>query len=1045
MIENANKQQIEAITYTGDKPLLIQAGPGAGKTFVLIERIKYLLENTDAKPESFLVITFTRKAAKQLRDRLSSEDVGIPITDVNKMHISTIHSFCSKTLSEYGKSGYILLDDDNDERRKMFIRRYRKELGLTEEAYISGSRLNKVMNKFDEYTSFDVEIEDLQEHIREKCPISQRYLDLIENCKEEEEFDFPYDEVMADKELKESYYNAQYIAIAEAYPKYLDLLEQNNYMDFTLLQKNLLKLLDEDTSIVENSRFKNILIDEFQDTDPIQMNIFDYFLGNYEHVENKPETFTGNYDSFTVVGDDDQSIYGFRGSYSKFFTEFKDNYDAKDITLETNYRSGNEIVDFNEKYMNTVDENRQKNLHAQNNAPHSYVYSINYPAKDKDYQQVEKIVHLIKYLKDSGKIERYSDIGVLFRSIKSKVVSTLISRLDEENINYDLISNESLTEHDEVRAIITLIWYLRKISDKFIPSRWEQEWLTLKAFSNPYFNLSENTINALSSYQEEYENKVIEMADNLQVNYVEENKMKTIVEYSEVFKLPNELKEELFEIVGTPLELSVLTKEELIDLGITEEDYSNFFEKLNQMKEELYSEKRNRDTIIDTYYNLIDFIGIIGDKFENQTEKNQVILSNLASLSTTIANYEEIVWKHDLTGLFWFMNANLDKYPSSVVKDNQSDAVQIMTIHKSKGLEFPVVIVGNIGSYFPKQLDPDKEEEKYANKTDNYYTPIEYLNFKYFDSRKEEVENENLEQYRILYVAMSRAKRLLVLCNSVTKAGKHAAVIEKLLDNGIELIELTDDRLEDIEEIHEKFEEETENIEISFSSYSKYNECPHGYDVEYNYGFEQSHSEYRTYGLIAHSIVDQIHQRRIQGLAVKKEDIEHIISRTVNNNKNIDEEGSWFKKVKEGILKYWNEYGSKWDIQASEYQFYDIRTGYTLTGIIDLIIREGNDITIVDFKTTDKPIDEKTRNKYIEQLSMYAIALKEDPEYKDYNINKGIIYTILNKEDNVHNYNLDEKQLDIMERKIEVIVKNIKEGNFNKRCNKKDCPTCKLF
>ena len=76
---------------------------------------------------------------------------------------------------------------------------------------------------------------------------------------------------------------------------------------------------------------------------------------------------------------------------------------------------------------------------------------------------------------------------------------------------------------------------------------------------------------------------------------------------------------------------------------------------------------------------------------------------------------------------------------------------------------------------------------------------------------------------------------------------------------------------------------------------------------------------------------------------------------------------------------------------------------------------------------------------------MYAIALKEDPEYKDYNINKGIIYTILNKEDNVHNYNLDEKQLDIMERKIEVTVKNIKEGNFNKRCNKKDCPTCKLF
>jgi hypothetical protein len=215
--------------------------------------------------------------------------------------------------------------------------------------------------------------------------------------------------------------------------------------------------------------------------------------------------------------------------------------------------------------------------------------------------------------------------------------------------------------------------------------------------------------------------------------------------------------------------------------------------------------------------------------------------------------------------------------------------------------------------------------------------------------------------------------------------------------------------------------------------------------VEYNFGFEQSHSEYRIYGLIAHSIVDQIHQRKIQGLDVEDEDIEYIIKRTVDNNKNIDKDGSWFKKVKEGILRYWHDYGSKWDIQASEYQFYDIKTGYTLTGIIDLIIKDGNDITIVDFKTTDKPIDSETKNKYIEQLSMYAIALKEDPEYKDYNISKGMIYTILSKEDNVHYYDLDDKQLNIMEVKIEDTVKNIKEGNFGKRCNKSNCPTCKLF
>ena len=1039
----ANKNQIEAIEYTGDKPLIITAGPGAGKTYVLIERIKYLLNNTDAKPESFLVITFTRKAAKELRDRLSKEDSGVSINDVNKMHISTIHSFCSKVLSEFGKSGYTLLDDDNNERRKMFIRRYRNELGLVEQAYFSGSKLNKVMDKFDEYTAFDVDIIKLQEHIREKCPVSQRYLDFIDSYRDGDNFDFPYSEVMNDDELKESYYNAQYIALAEAYPIYKKLLDENNYMDFTLLQKKLLKLLDNDSSIAENSRFKNILIDEFQDTDPIQMSIFDHFLGNHGHENNGP--FHGNYESFTVVGDDDQSIYGFRGSYSKFFTDFEEKYDAKKVTLETNYRSGKEIVDFNESFMNNADPERSKNLHAREDAPHSWVYSMNYPAYRGTNVQADKIVDLIKYLKSSGKVERYSDIGLLFKSIKGSVVSNITIKLADEDIGFDLVSNEQFSETEEVRAIITLIWYLRKIGDKFIPSKWEKDWLNLSAFSNKYFNLSKQTIEALNNVQMDYEDKVISLANELKPKYVEEKKFKEVKEYSEVFNLPDSLRDELFECVGRPLELSLLTKEEILELGVNEEDYNNFFAELNEMKEELSSDNKVKKTIIDTYYNLIEYIGIIGDKFENQTDENKIILSNLASLSSTIANYEEIVYKHDLTGLFWFMNANLDKYPSAVVENEQKDSVQIMTIHKSKGLEFPVVIVGNISSSFPKELDLDAEVEKYADKTDDFYTPLEYLNFKYFEDRRDEAANENLEANHVLYVAMSRAKQLLILSHTVKKDGTPAPVMEKIFENVPDLKELTKEELENIDEIIGEDVDKDENIEISFSSYSRYNECPHGYDIEYNYGFEQSHSEYRVYGLIAHSILDQIHQRKIQGLEVNDDEIEFIIDRTVQNNKNIDKDGSWLKKVKDGILSYWHNYGSIWDIQASEYEFYDIRKGYTLTGIVDLIIRDGNDITIVDFKTTNKPIDKKTRTKYIEQLSMYAMALKNDPEFKDYNINKGIIYTTLNKKDNIHTYDLDEKQLHEMERKVEATVKNIKAGNFSASCNKSDCPTCKLF
>ena len=98
-----------------------------------------------------------------------------------------------------------------------------------------------------------------------------------------------------------------------------------------------MELLETTPDLVEELGFKNILIDEFQDTDPIQMKIFDFLIKNSE--------------TFTVVGDDDQSIYGFRGSDIKFFLEFQDNYDAEIITLKTNYRSTKNIVDFCENFI----------------------------------------------------------------------------------------------------------------------------------------------------------------------------------------------------------------------------------------------------------------------------------------------------------------------------------------------------------------------------------------------------------------------------------------------------------------------------------------------------------------------------------------------------------------------------------------------------------------------------------------------------------------------------------------------------------------------
>lgn len=1022
-----DENQRKAAQYNDEFKLIVPAGPGAGKTRVLIERVKYLLDN-GAKPESFLVITFSKKAANELKERLSDPEDGIDIHDVNKMQISTIHSFCSELLREAGKSGFNILDDDFNERKNMFIRRYRDELGLKREAYISGTKLGSVINKFEEYSTFHVDTDGLTDYIKENYPVSQEYHDLIDSCGEGKDFEYPYEDIFADEDLRTSATNAQYLAVAEAYPKYLDLLEENNYLDYNQLQIKTLELLNENPDIALNSRFKNILIDEFQDTDPVQIRIFEHFMKDFE--------------SFTVVGDDDQSIYGFRGSVPDYFTNFIKKYGADKQVLSENYRSGKEIVEFNEEYI-TPYRGMSKDLNAANTFP-SIVCSLPYLNKD---QQGQNIAQVIKYLKSSGKLRNYKDVGILLRSLKDDVLKPILTEFEKEGIPYDIPVSTSIIESNEVRAIITLLWYLKAEGEKYIPTRWEQDWLNLTCFDNPYFKLSDKTIELLNNKEEEYQNKVLEVA----LKVYQENGVETesLDSYQQIFKQEHALRDTIFEQAGRPFTLSNMSIEEIVELGITEEEDIKFFAYLNYLKANQNPDNKGRSTLLELYYLLLDMLGITENRFEEETEENTKILFNLALLSQTIANYEEIVYKHDLNGLFWYMSSNLDKRTTPEI-EKTNDAVQIMTIHKSKGLEFEVVIVGNITNKFndvnvDKKLKQKPATWDYIHHQPAFPTPIEYLDYKE-GTRRDEIIKDCLEEKRVLYVAMTRAKRILILSNWIKK-NPQSHVIREMKEK---VPTFTDLRPEDYDKLPiaydpEKNQEEApqeENIDISYTSFSDYRQCPHDYNVKYNYGFRSTPNEYILMGTIAHGIVDQIHQKHINGQEITDELIDEIFTKTEKYNRNIDSEDKEYQLVKEAIHKYWNEDGSKWDILASEYPFHVIKTGYNLTGKIDLIVRDGNDITVIDFKTTEKPIEPGDEKKYLEQLSIYAIALREDPQYRDYNIKKGMIYTIKNNKQ--YHFDLTDQLINNMEKEIEETVKHIKNHEFP-RCNKAGCQSCNRF
>ena len=147
-----NPEQKEAVTYLGPKPLLIEAGPGSGKTRVLIERIKFLL-NHGIEPSSMLIITFTKKAAHELKERLNNDNIAQSV--INEMQISTIHSFCLKLLADSNINIFNIYDEKE---LIMFLSQHKKELGFTGEFYIPNSQLKDVVKKYDEYSLFDVDV-----------------------------------------------------------------------------------------------------------------------------------------------------------------------------------------------------------------------------------------------------------------------------------------------------------------------------------------------------------------------------------------------------------------------------------------------------------------------------------------------------------------------------------------------------------------------------------------------------------------------------------------------------------------------------------------------------------------------------------------------------------------------------------------------------------------------------------------------------------------------------------------------------------------------
>ena len=352
LIDSLNDRQKEAVVNT-DGPMLILAGAGSGKTKVLTTKVAYLIEEKNIDPNNILAITFTNKAAKEMKERIFK----LEGNSAFYIQISTFHSFGLKILKEncellgYEKNFTILDSDDS----LSIIKKIMKELNIDANKYNPKAIKNVISNNKNE---------------------------------------------IIDPEKYSLYVNTDFDEIAlEVYRKYEKSLKINNAVDFDDLLILPLKLFNNNPGVLQKyqEKYKYVFIDEYQDTNELQ-----YILS---------KMISAKYKNITVVGDADQAIFTWRGANYKNILNFEKDYkDAKVVLLEENYRSTKTILNAANNVIKNNKVRKEKNLWTQNEEGSKITYYKAFDEKDESNYVVNEIKKLIE------KGVNPKDICVLYRA-----------------------------------------------------------------------------------------------------------------------------------------------------------------------------------------------------------------------------------------------------------------------------------------------------------------------------------------------------------------------------------------------------------------------------------------------------------------------------------------------------------------------------------------------------------------------------------------------------------------------------------------------------
>ena len=594
LLNGMNDRQAEAVQTT-EGPLLIMAGAGSGKTRVLTHRIAYLIDEKMVNPWNILAITFTNKAAREMKERAYQLN---PATQ--DCLIATFHSMCVRILrrdaDHIGYNRNFTIVDPGEQRTLM--KRILKQLNLDPKKWNERTILGTISNAKN----------DLIDEVAYAAQAGDMYTQIVAKC----------------------------------YEAYQKELRQSEAVDFDDLIMLTLRLFDQHPDVLTyyQQKFQYIHVDEYQDTNHAQYQLVKLLASRFKNI--------------CVVGDADQSIYGWRGADMQNILDFEKDYpDAKVVLLEENYRSTKTILQAANDVIKNNRHRRPKNLWTQNEDGEEIVY---YRADDEQDEAVFVAKTIEELSREAG--YKHRDFAVLYRTNAQS--RTIEEALLKSNIPYTMVGGTKFYSRKEIRDVIAYLNLIANLSDNISFER---------IINEPKRGIGPGTVDKIRDFAQMQESSLLDASANIMLSGIKGKVAQAIWDFANLIL---DLRERLDQLTITELVEEVLDKTGYMT-ALTNQGNLESQARIENIQEFL-SVTKNFDEN--------------GETLEDETgvETLSRFLNDLALIADTDDGAQE------------------------------TSEVTLMTLHAAKGLEFPVVfLIGMEENVFPLSRaaeDPDELEEE---------------------------------------------------------------------------------------------------------------------------------------------------------------------------------------------------------------------------------------------------------------------------------------------------------------------------------------------